>query len=284
MPVPVAVPVAVVLAAPVAAALGVVLAAVPRPRGPRACPTSSGTARPVRSSSALIQGYTEIETLATRRASEMNDDNFNKLLDIRVQGMTKDLETKALQSVRGQAPAKAEEYKLDIAAEVLETLPADARDPERLAQDPLVQWWRGYAHKLGVGQEHFTQAMNDYFKTMTGIQRQWVSEEVERLGENGKARVEALGGWLDANLPKEAAQALKTASVNADVVGALELLTKTARDPSVTGGMGAHEHRAGHRTDAEAEAMKIRARDPLKRDPAYVRGIEQAWQRLGKAS
>src|SRR5262245_44246065 len=34
----------------------------------------------------LIKGYTEIEALATRRSTELNSDDFNKLVDIRVQG------------------------------------------------------------------------------------------------------------------------------------------------------------------------------------------------------
>src|SRR5262249_62345071 len=104
---------------------------------------------------------------------------------------------------------------------------------------------------------------------------------------SGRARGEALGGWLDANLPAEAAAALKNVSVSAEVLSALELLAKGNRDPSVTGGMGGGMNIDPlYKTEADLRAAQNDPRywDPLKRDPAFVRGLQEGWKRIPRGS
>jgi hypothetical protein len=199
--------------------------------------------------------------------------------------MTKEIQANALKELRGQVPEKPENYQTVFSKEQLEALPEHLREVQ-LDNDPLVAWWRGEAHRLGLGQEGFIKGIHSYMGIFAEQQKTHMTSEMSRLGENGKARVEAVTGFLDANLPKEQAAAIRRSMASADVVAALESLIKKGSSQSVTGGVnGGVTGIVGVAMSTEKELRAAqqdpRYWDPLKRDLAFVKQIEDGWRRLG---
>src|SRR5262245_59006070 len=99
--------------------------------------------------------------------------------------------------------------------------------------DPMVKWWRDFAFKTGLGNEQFSQAIGDYLVSYAAADQGRLDDEMKRLGDGAQGRVEAVGLWLDKNMPKEQAAAVKQAATNAEMVVAIEQLIAKATGRSV---------------------------------------------------
>jgi hypothetical protein len=231
------------------------------------------------------KSYTELEGLVGRRATEYTSDDFNKLVDVKVTGMKDQIKKDALTALRGEAPKSVDAYKLEVAPEVLNLLPESSRDLVALDKDPLVTWWKENCLAMGMGQAQFAAGVSSYL-AMQGKNRQAITAaEIARLGESGKVRIDAVGKWIDANLPPEQAKALKAITTNADTVSALETIMKKSGDRSVTAGLTNDAGSTGgpalrSMADVRQAKMDPRYHDPARRDLAYVANIDAAVARL----
>lgn len=147
--------------------------------------------------------------------------------------------------------------------------------------DPMVQWWRGFAHKVGLGNEQFSQAIGDYLISYADADQKRMDSEMARLGDGAKGRVEAVALWLDKNLPKEQSAAIKQAATNADLVVAIEQLIAKATGKSVINTDG-NQLLPGKMTQEKLNQMMADPRyyDPMKRDPEFVRQVEAGFAQL----
>jgi len=233
-----------------------------------------------------MKSYAEAESLIGRRAAELSEPDFLKLVDARLGTMTQEIQAKALKDLRGEAPAEPKDYQIQFSNEALAQLPENMRDTAQLEGDPLVGWFRGFAHELGLGPQHFNKAMEGYLTTVAAAQQAGIASEQSKLGPNGQKRLETLSNYLDANLEKRQAMALRGAMSSAESFAAVESLVKKLGDPSAIRGFGggADMGNVGPGLSTEAEVRQAqrdpRYWDPMRRDPAYVRAIETAWSRL----
>ena len=233
-----------------------------------------------------MKSYAEAQNLIGRRASEMSEPDFLKLVDARLGTMTSEIQAKALKDLRGEAPAEAKDYQIQLSNEAMEQLPEAMRDTAQLDGDPLVGWFREYAHELGLGPQQFNKAMEGYLTTVARSQAASVASERSKLGPNGEKRLESLANFLGTNLEKRHAMALQANLSSAEGFAAVEALIGKLSGPSTirSFGNGADMGSVGPGLSTEAEVRQAqrdpRYWDPSRRDPAYVKAVETAWQRL----
>lgn len=155
-------------------------------------------------------------------------------------------------------------------------LPVDDRlDLEAMGQSPIVQWWRQYAHEQGYSQEQFESAIKTYAETQVAQVTQSYEAEMRQLGDNAKARTEAVALWADQMFSETEREAIAAACTTAAGIVAMEkimdkLKASGAVDPAVF-----EPKPQVTRKDIEKMMQDRRYWHPADRDPAFVRQVEE---------
>lgn len=172
----------------------------------------------------------------------------------------------------GGVPATPEAYELPT---------VDGLDPEQLKSSPIVGALRAAAHKAGLPQAAFTEAISDYAEKATAQLKERTDAEVLALGDNAKQRIAALNSTLGQRLPTALAQALAASITTAKGIEAIEQLLASGRRTT-----GASPAATQMKTRAEIEKMmgdKKYAGKPQERDAQFVAEIDKWWQDQAKA-
>jgi hypothetical protein len=228
----------------------------------------------------VLTSYAEIQRLVSKRAQELDTEDLKKLAEQRVSALRPELEKQALAKVRGQAPKEAKEYKLELPAEAAEKLPEDMRDLSKLEGDPLVEWWRGKAFELGLGQEQFVSGVAGFFELIANAQAEAANAQMRALGDNAKERLNTIKLHLEKHLPPEEAGAIMEGATSAAAVQALEKLIGLGK--AQIGGTGTgNPPPSGKKTPAELKQMMSDRRywHPKDRDPEYVKQVQREFAR-----
>jgi hypothetical protein len=225
----------------------------------------------------LAKSYGEAQKLIGKRASEFTSDDYKAVVATRTQEIRQEIEADR----RKGLPADADAYKLELSADHLKALPEGAFDAEQLKDDPMVKMWRGLAHEAGLPQEMFANGIQRFLQVQHEAVAAQYEAEMKELGDNGKARIEAVGLYLDKHLPKEQADALKAVSTSAAVVGAIETLMRANGDPTVIPREGDSAKVTGKKSLAELKAMQQDKRyyHPRHKDPAYIAQVDEEWRK-----
>ncbi|HEY0836497.1 MAG TPA: hypothetical protein VGE72_21490, partial [Azospirillum sp.] len=109
------------------------------------------------------------------------------------------------------------------------------------ANDPMLALGRQLAHEAGMSQKEFSEKLlGPYAKHLLEQQRAAATAEAERkaaevakLGEDAPTRIDAVTGWLKANLSGEEGEALAAVATSAAAVQALEKIITLAGGPQV---------------------------------------------------
>lgn len=155
-------------------------------------------------------------------------------------------------------------------------LPQDERlDAELMSSNPVVQWWRQFAHEQGYSQEQFETAIKTYAETQIAQVEQGYQEEIQKLGENANARIEAVQLWANNFFNEGELNAISAACTTAEGVAAMEKIMEKLK---ATGNVDpAMFEKKPEPTRAEIEKMMQDRRywHPGDRDPAFVRQVEE---------
>lgn len=162
----------------------------------------------------------------------------------------------------------------------------DALDMEALAASPVVGLWRQAAHEAGLPQDKFEKVIRDYADAELARIEQQKAVEIEKLGENASARIEAVTLWGKRVLGETPEfMALQGMTTSAEAVAALEKIMKLSGDIDTS---------AGDDATKEPEATEDEIRhlmntpayyNPSKRDPAVVAKVEAFFKaKYGKKS
>jgi hypothetical protein len=171
----------------------------------------------------MAKSYADMEKLLSRKATELNTEDMQKLVEPKVAAMRTEIEKELTAKFRGQAVAKPEDYSFSWSADDIKDLPAEMRDEAALGEDDMVKWWRSTAHEMGLGNEQFMKGLTGYFRQMNQVADAFTKAEMAALGENAPARVEAVRLFIDTNIKnKEQAAALKGMMKTADSIAAIE--------------------------------------------------------------
>ena len=154
---------------------------------------------------------------------------------------------------------------------------------ELLENDPLIEQFSEKAKEMGINQEGFNQLLDIYatqqlaeMEAAKEAEPARIAEEMAKLGDNAKQRVDNVGSWVRANMSAEHAAGLTDIATSADAVMALEaLIQKTRNAPQATATAAAP---VGMTKD-DALAMRYVKDDngePMMRNPEYARKANAA--------
>ena len=192
-----------------------------------------------------------------------------------------------------QLEGKLSQKEDDIKSQVMKDLEAEAYkdrpekkgdyilpegiDDELARSNELLEWWANQSYENGYSQDEFAEGIEMYKKAMN-IGMSDPEAEMKTLGDNAKERVQAVELWSNKFFTPEQHAEIATLCSTAEGVKAMETVINALKgstsigDASPTG----QQNEAGLR-----EMMKDeRYWSMTKRDPNYVRQVEEGFQKL----
>ena len=149
---------------------------------------------------------------------------------------------------------------------------------ESLAGDnELLQWWANHAFENGFNQEEFSEGINMYLGALNADVPDY-DTELSRLGDNASARTEAVSLFANQFFPEEQLGAIERMCETADGVMALETIMEAMKD----GGPTSEQMGMARMDEKQLQQMMLddRYHNPTKRDPNFVRQVEEGFRKL----
>lgn len=184
--------------------------------------------------------------------------------------------------------SKTEELKKEVQAELLKARPEapdkyelkapEGVDPAALAGHGLTDWWRKTAFEKGMSNDEFNQGIAKYVEAVLG-ERPDPVEETKKLGENAQVRLGAVSTWAQKTFtdPDEF-KAVQQIATTAAGVRALERVM--GRQSSEAPGDAPPAAPTITEADLKKKQADPRYWDPARRDPAFIKEVEEGWAKL----
>ena len=185
------------------------------------------------------------------------------------------------------------QIRTDIEAERLKNVPESYKlnVPEMentkivVTEDmPIVKWWAETAKNAGLSQEQYDKGVNAFIDNAVANLPN-PDLEKQKLGDNGRERVEAANMWSKKHLSPDGYSAISDLAGTANGVKAIEELMKLTKDSAMPTSQTQVD------VSANADDLKTMLNDPRywdsnRRDPAYVRRVTELYEKAykGKAS
>jgi len=194
----------------------------------------------------LVNSYSSLESKLGKGESELRESIMNEI------------ESEAF----ANRPEKAGDY----------TLPEGM---DELATDPNIEWWSNFAWENGFSQDEFNEGLSRMMPPQPDL-----DAEIEKLGDNANARIEAVALWSQKNLPAEFEQEVMRMGETAEGVQLLEHFMSALASGSVSG--DATTPTVLGKQELESMMKDPRYWDNTRRDPAYVRQVDEGFAKLYK--
>ena len=201
----------------------------------------------------LAKSYGELETKFRSKEDDLRDRLIEEL-------------SKEALSERPESPDKYE-------------LPAfEGIDTQEIAQHPITKWWSEFAFENGYDNETFQKGIEMYLQARMGDAPN-PEAEMKSLGDNAKARTEAVGLWVGKNFQSDEIDVIERICTTAAGVKVMERIMKMMNDSGdesiLRPGM------AEETTEADINKMMQDRRywSPTDRDPAYIQKVEKFFQK-----
>jgi hypothetical protein len=142
-------------------------------------------------------------------------------------------------AARAALPADAAAYKIEVpgASDIAKKFGVQPDAIKLNEADPLLGQFREFAHKAGMSQEAFGQALNLFVESQFGQSaaaqqafKDSYTTEMKKLGDNSTGRVAAATAFLVSHLGEDAGKAFATNMITAADVEAIEKLQKAFSD------------------------------------------------------
>ena len=210
--------------------------------------------------------------------SERNEVNLENLassynsLEKKLGSRTEDLSKQIREDLEMEKLKSApEEYKVNL-PELPENVDVTVSDDME-----IVQWWKDTAKKNGLSQEQFDQGVemfvNNAIATLPDM-----NAEMQKLGDNAKERIEAAELWSKKNLSPDAYNTFSSVASTAEGVKAIEEIMKLTKDSPIP------TTPTQVSVTPDIQDLKSMLNDPRyydsnQRDPAYVKRVEQLFEK-----
>jgi len=163
-------------------------------------------------------------------------------------------------------PASAGEYELP-----------EGIDESLATDNELLQWWSNHAFENGYSQDEFSEGIKMYLDAVNqGVPD--YDEEFKKLGDNATARTEAVSLFANKFFPSEQMGAIERMCETAEGVMALETIMEAMQgnSPSATSTPSFQV------TENELQQMMMdeRYHNPARRDPNFVRQVEEGFKKI----
>jgi hypothetical protein len=158
----------------------------------------------------------------------------------------------------------------------------EATELEDVNDNPITKWWRDVAWNAGFDNDTFNKGIEEYFRMQLNNAPTY-DKEIEKMGENGKARVDAVDKWLANNLDDNEYNSITQIITTKEGFEVVEKLYKLAQDAPIP--MNQEQPAdAQDRKQKEAEVKKMmqdpKYYDVRKRDPAWVAKVDNTFRQL----
>ncbi len=207
---------------------------------------------------ALARGYSELERFVGKKRDEVREEVINQYQS-ELNENRPESPDKYVASFTDDSPFKEIEDQLDY------------------ENDPLIRMWSETAHKAGLSNEDFTLGVEAYLQSLSAGPD--IEAEISSLGENGKARVEAVDMWAQRNLDENQYQSLAQMTQTAGAIEALEALMNSTKSAQTNAFNPEAVSSKPDREEIESMMNDPKYWDPARRDKSYVRQVENMVRR-----
>ena len=146
---------------------------------------------------------------------------------------------------------------------------------EEFATDPLMEWWSNFAWTNGFSQEEFDEGLEQF--TADGID---MDAEVQKLGDNGNARIEAAALWFQKHIPEKFAPVLERIGESAEGVELVEFLMEMTSQQSMSGDATAPTTLT--KAELEEKMRDPRYWNPTQRDNNFVKEVTEGFAKISR--
>jgi len=193
-------------------------------------------------------------------------------LEKKLGSRTEDLSKQIRQDIELERLSKTpEEYKVNL-PELPENVDVSVSDDME-----IVQWWKETAKSNGLSQEQFDQGVNMFINNAIATLPD-INSEMEKLGDTAKERIEAAELWSKKNLSPDAYNTFSSVASTAEGVKAIEEIMKLTKDSPIP------TTPTQVSVTPDIQDLKSMLNDPRyydsnQRDPAYVKRVEQLFEK-----
>jgi hypothetical protein len=181
----------------------------------------------------------------------------------------------------------------DIRAEVLKEIEAesfkdrpdsagdyqlpDYIDEESAIDSEVLEWWANHAFTYGFSQAEFEQGLEKVVKAVEGEMID-TDAEIEKLGDNANARIEAAALFSKQFFPEEHMDSIERLTETADGLKVLEFIMEKMQSPS----MGGDATPSGKITEQGLREMMQDERywHPARRNNDFIQEVNNGFQKL----
>ena len=153
----------------------------------------------------------------------------------------------------------------------------DSIDDEMATDNPLLQWWANTAFENGYSQDEFAEGIEMYVNAINADVPDY-DAELEKLGDNASARTEAASLFANQFFPEEMLGAVERMCETAEGIMVLEHVMEAMRE----GGPSNGAVEVLRETEADLRQMMLdpRYHDPARRDPTFVKQVDDGFKRM----
>ena len=181
------------------------------------------------------------------------------------------------------------QIRTDIEAEKLKNVPESYKlnvpemDNTKLTINedmPIVQWWGKTAKEAGLSQEQYDNGVKAFINNAVADLPNPELEK-QKLGDNGKERIEAASMWSKKHLSAEAYNTIENIATTADGVKVVEELMKLTKDSTMPTSNTAIDAQATQ-DDLKSMLNDPRYWDSSRRDSSYVKRVTELYEKAFK--
>jgi len=153
----------------------------------------------------------------------------------------------------------------------------DSIDDEMATDNPLLQWWANQAFENGYSQDEFAEGIDMYVNAINADVPDY-DAEVQKLGDNANARTEAASLFANQFFPEQMLGAVERMCETAEGIMVVEHIMEALKE----GGPSNGAVEVSRETEADLRQMMLdpRYHDPARRDPTFVKQVDDGFKRM----
>lgn len=153
-------------------------------------------------------------------------------------------------------------------------------DMGAVSDNKLLEWWSTHSYENGFGQDEFNDGIMMYLNQISESLPN-PEEEMKKLGDNAKIRVDSASLFANQYFPKDLHTAIEQIASTADGIKVLEHIQEQSKGMNVSTQSGTINQT---NEDQLRELMKTEEYwNPTKRNPDVVREVESGFKQLYKS-
>tara|TARA_R100000426_G_C4807564_1_gene105151 strand:- start:275 stop:1024 length:750 start_codon:yes stop_codon:yes gene_type:complete len=193
-----------------------------------------------------------------------------KELESKLGSKDEDIRAEVLKEIEAESfkdrPDSAGDYQLP-----------DYIDEESALDSDVLKWWADHAFTYGFSQSEFEEGIE---KVMQATQEEMIDTdaEIEKLGDNATARIEAAALFSKQFFPEQHMDSIERLTETAEGLEALEFIMEKLKSPS----LGSDGTPSGQITEAGLREMMQDERywHPARRNNDFIQEVNDGFQKL----